>query len=81
MLKYKYYRARTPEPTPRRFINSPQSFHGSNSSLASSTDGSTMGRRKKGKAPPPPLASTSATSSPVANKSVSYFKYFLWCSG
>ncbi len=77
MLKYKYYRTRTPEPTPRRFINSPHSFYGSNSSLASSTDGSTMGRRKKGKAPPPPTVTISAASSP-ANKSVSFlFDFYI----
>lgn len=62
MLKHKYYRVSiTPEPSLRTNLTcSPgHSFRGSTSSLASSTEGSTM-RRKKKKAPLPPNASSLA---------------------
>lgn len=63
MLKHKYCRpSSTPEPSIRtNFTNSPaQSFKGSTSSLASSTDGLGF-RRKKKKAPLPPTISINST--------------------
>lgn len=71
MLKHKYCRPSiTPEPSLRtNFTNSPetsQSFKGSTSSLASSSDGLAFRRKKKKKAPLPPTTTLSNSNLEVA---------------